>query len=57
MERLLTRSRVLLAFCCVLLLAALNRRDPMVYGMFLFLATITVLGGSRRRQSHQEVHR
>lgn len=44
MERLLTRSRVLLAFCCVLLLAALNRRDPMVYGMFLFLSTITVLG-------------
>lgn len=44
MERLLTRPRVLLAFCAVLLLAALNRRDPMVYGMFLFLTTITVLG-------------
>lgn len=44
MERLLTRSRVLFAFCCTLLLAALNRRDPMVYGMFLFLATVTVLG-------------
>lgn len=44
MERLLTRSRVLLAFCCTLLLAALNRRDPMVYGMFLFLATVTVMG-------------
>lgn len=44
MERLLTRSRVLLAFCCTLLLAALNRRDPMVYGIFLFLATVTVLG-------------
>lgn len=44
MERLLTRSRVLIAFCGALLLAALNRRDPMVYGMFLFLATLTVLG-------------
>ena len=44
MERLLTRSRVLVAFCGTLLLAALNRRDPMVYGMFLFLTTLTVLG-------------
>jgi uncharacterized protein (DUF58 family) len=44
MERLLTRSSVLIAFCVTLLLAALNRRDPMVYGMFLFLATLTVLG-------------
>ncbi|MBB6564288.1 uncharacterized protein (DUF58 family) [Acidovorax soli] len=44
MERLLTRSRVLIAFCGTLLLAALNRRDPMVYGMFLFLTTLTVLG-------------
>ncbi|KRC16787.1 DUF58 domain-containing protein [Acidovorax sp. Root219] len=44
MECLLTRSRVLVAFCCTLLLAALNRRDPMVYGMFLFLTTLTVLG-------------
>lgn len=44
MERLLSRPRVMIAFCVVLLLAALNRRDPMVYGMFLFLTTITVLG-------------
>ncbi len=44
MERWLSRSRVLLALCGVLLAAALNRRDPMVYGMFLFLATVTVLG-------------
>jgi len=44
MERWLSRSRVLLALCGVLLVAALNRRDPMVYGMFLFLAVVTVLG-------------
>lgn len=44
MERLLTRPRVLIVFCVALLMAALNRRDPMVYGMFLFLLTLTVLG-------------
>jgi uncharacterized protein (DUF58 family) len=43
-ERLLTKSRVLICLCVVLLLAALNRQDPMVYGMFLFLVVISMLG-------------
>jgi len=44
MERWLSKSRVLLGLCAVLLLAALNRQDPMVYGMFLFLVVVTGLG-------------
>ena len=44
MERLLSKSRVLVTLCVVLLMAALNRRDPMVYGMFLFLLVVSVLG-------------
>ena len=44
MERWLSKSRVLLGLCAVLLIAALNRQDPMVYGMFLFLAVVSVLG-------------
>ena len=44
MERWLSKSRVLLGFCGVLLIAALNRQDPMVYGMFLFLAVVSLLG-------------
>lgn len=44
MERWLTRPRVMVALCAVLLLASLNRRDPMVYAMFLFLSTLSTLG-------------
>lgn len=44
MERWLSKSRVLLGLCGVLLLAALNRHDPMVFGMFLFLAVVSLLG-------------
>lgn len=44
MERWLSKSRVLLGLCGVLLLAALNRHDPMVYGMFLMLTVVSVLG-------------
>jgi uncharacterized protein (DUF58 family) len=44
MERWLSRSRVLLGLCAVLLVAALNRQDPMVYGMFLFMAVVSLLG-------------
>lgn len=44
MERWLSKSRVLLGLCGVLLVAALNRHDPMVYGMFLFLAVVSFLG-------------
>ena len=44
MERLLSKSRVLIGLCAVLLMSALNRQDPMVYAMFLFLAVVTVLG-------------
>lgn len=44
MERWLSRSRVLLGLCAVLLIAALNRQDPMVYAMFLFLGVVSVLG-------------
>ncbi len=44
MERWLSKSRVLLGLSAVLLIAALNRQDPMVYGMFLFLAVVSFLG-------------
>ncbi|MCX7278262.1 MAG: DUF58 domain-containing protein [Burkholderiales bacterium] len=44
MERWLSKSRVLLGLCAVLLRAALNRQDPMVYGVFLFLAVVSFLG-------------
>ncbi len=44
MERWLSRPRVLIALCVVLLMSALNRQDPMVYGMFLFLAVVSLLG-------------
>ena len=44
MERWLSKSRVLLALSGVLLVSALNRHDPMVFGMFLFLATLSVFG-------------
>lgn len=44
MERWLSKSRVLLGLCTVLLIAALNRHDPMVYAMFLFLGVVCVLG-------------
>lgn len=44
MERWLSKSRVLLGLCGVLLMAALNRHDPMVYGVFLFLSVVTTLG-------------
>lgn len=44
MERWLSKPRVLLALCGVLLMASLNRQDPMVYAMFLFLAVLSLLG-------------
>lgn len=44
MERWLSKSRVLVGLCVVLLVAALNRQDPMVYAMFLFLLVVLVLG-------------
>lgn len=44
MERWLTKTRAILALSAVLLLAALNRQDPIVYGMFLMLLAIGVLG-------------
>lgn len=44
MERWLSKSRILLGLCAVLLMAALNRQDPMVYAMFLFLGVVSVLG-------------
>jgi len=44
MERWLSKSRVLLALSAVLLVSALNRHDPMVFGMFLFLATLCAFG-------------
>jgi uncharacterized protein (DUF58 family) len=44
MERWLSKSWVLLGLCGVLLMAALNRHDPMVYGVFLFLSVVTALG-------------
>ena len=44
MERWLSKTRVLIALCGVLLIASLNRQDPMVYAMFLFLAVLSLLG-------------
>lgn len=44
MERWLSKSRVLLGLCGVLLLAALNSQDSMVYAMFLFIMVVSVLG-------------
>ncbi|HEY4664702.1 MAG TPA: DUF58 domain-containing protein [Comamonas sp.] len=44
MERWLSKSRVLIALCALMLMAALNRQDPMAYGVFLFLVVICVLG-------------
>ena len=44
MERWLSKSRVLLGLCALMLIAAFNRRDPMAYGVFLFLAVICTLG-------------
>lgn len=44
MERWLSKPRVLIALSIVMLCAALNRRDPLVYGMFLFLVTLGTLG-------------
>lgn len=44
MERWLSKPVVLVLLCGVLLVAALNRQDPTVYAMFLFLAVTTVLG-------------
>lgn len=44
MERWLSKPRVMLVLCGVLLMAALNRQDPMVYAMFLFLAVLSLLG-------------
>lgn len=44
MERWLSKSRVLIGLSVVLLVAALNRQDGMLYRMFLFMATLCVLG-------------
>jgi uncharacterized protein (DUF58 family) len=44
MERWLSTSRVLIGLSLVLLIAALNRQDDMLYRMFLFLATVSALG-------------
>src|SRR6218665_141244 len=44
MERWLSKTRVLIALCGVLLMASLNRQDPMVYAMFLFLVVLSLLG-------------
>lgn len=44
MERWLSKARVLIGLSAVLLIAALNRQDPMLYCMFLFLATLSALG-------------
>src|SRR3990167_1405847 len=44
MERWLSKARVLIGLSAVLLIAALNRQDPMLYRMFLFLATLSALG-------------
>lgn len=44
MERWLSKPRVMLALSAVMLTAALNRSDPLVYGLFLFLATLSALG-------------
>lgn len=44
MERWLSKSRVLIGLSAVLLVAALNRHDGMLYRMFLFMATLCALG-------------
>lgn len=44
MERWLSKPRVVFALCVVLFVGAFNRADPMVYGLFLFLATVGLLG-------------
>lgn len=44
MEKWLSKPRVLWGLSGVVLVAALNRADPMLYGMFLFLAWVCVLG-------------
>ena len=44
MERWLTKPRVLLVLSGFMLAAALNRADPLLYGMFLFLLTLSLLG-------------
>ncbi len=44
MDRWLSKSRVLIGLSAVLLVAALNRHDGMLYRMFLFMATLCVLG-------------
>lgn len=44
MERWLSTSRVLIGLSVVLLVAALNRQDDMLYRMFLFMATVSGLG-------------
>ena len=66
MERWLTKPRVLLALSGFMLAAALNRADPLLYGMFLFLVTLSLLGlalpwASMRRvgvqaSGHGDVH-
>lgn len=43
MERWLSKPRVLLALVVALLLATMNRRDPLIYGMFLFTGTLGAL--------------
>lgn len=44
MERWLTKTRVFLALSGVLLIASLNRQDPMLYGMFIMLSVLGALG-------------
>lgn len=44
MERWLSKPRVMVMLCAVMLSATLNRRDPLVYGLFLFLLTLGALG-------------
>lgn len=44
MERWLSKSRVLIALSVVLLMSALNRQDPLLYRMFLFMAVLSALG-------------
>lgn len=66
MERWLTKPRVLLVLSGFMLAAALNRANPLLYGMFLFLLVLSLLGlalpwASMRRvvvhaSGHGEVH-
>lgn len=66
MERWLTKPRVLLALSGFMLAAALNQANPLLYGMFLFLLVLSLLGlalpwASMRRvtvqaSGHGEVH-